>query len=79
MLDTVDSDELTDWLAFYESYPFGPERLSYEMAALRQVCAAPHQKRKSKFSDWMLDYGGKSKATPEKLKGFLTKLARPDV
>ena len=76
MLARMTSAELTEWLAFFELEPFGPERGDLQAGIVASVIANVNRdpkKRKKEYTpqDFMPVFGGgrgKEKKTPDELR-----------
>lgn len=70
MLTRIDSRELTEWVAYYNMNPWGPERADLNAGIIASTVANCHAtKGKFRPRDFMVDYGKRNRPpqTPEQI------------
>jgi hypothetical protein len=68
--DTIDSREFSEWMAFYQLEPFGPERLDVGSAIVAATIANVHRGRAArafKPGDFLPEFGPPKRQTQEQM------------
>lgn len=74
MLCRIDSEELTEWQAYYAIEPFGEERADLRSGIIASILSNVHRSKganPSKPSDFVLEFGQKQDMSEDLLKAKL--------